>query len=358
VRDFLLSAWLLTAAAAPTPPAHASGSEGPESVSVRVLLFETSTAVSLGETRVEPALSGLRVDGVEVGDVWEANAAGPIRVGDHWVQGRLAVRRAEAGLWVVNHVPLERYVEGTLAGEVYESWEFEMLKAQAVAVRSFALYRCRQRREQAYDVSAGTEDQVFVGVEVGSEKLRGAVHATEGEVLVHAGQPILAVFHSASGGRTASAEEVWGRALPYLVSLEVVDEEESPDTYWRARLPGPTLERALGSMGLRTGQIREVRVAERSQSGRAGRLWVAGDRGSGTVSARELRSQLGDSLLRSTLFEVFLAESDVLFVGSGHGHGVGMSQWGGQAMAHRGATYREILEVFYPGTQLLGGASQ
>ena len=38
--------------------------------------------------------------------------------------------------------------------------------------------------------------------------------------------------------------------------------------------------------------------------------------------------------------------------GGGWGHGVGMSQWGAQAMAERGANYREILAAFYPGTRL------
>lgn len=340
---------------APARGASPDGSGGP---AVRVLLMETPGPLWLGETRVEPAVGGLRVDGVDSGEIWWAKAAGPHRVEGQEVWGRVGVRRAKNGLWVLNHVPLEHYVLGTLAGEVFDGWSREMLKAQAVAVRSFALYRQRQRQQQPYDVSAGTQDQVYVGSSVGSTRLREAVQATRGEVLVHAGAPILAAFHSASGGRTASSEEVWGSALPYLVSRDVHDEEESPDTYWRARVPGPTLVRALAALGLATGEIRAVRVAGRGESGRAIRLWVAGDGGSGTVSARALRTQLGDSLLRSTLFEVSQAGSDVLFVGSGHGHGVGMSQWGGQAMASRGATYREILDIFYPGTQLVVGASQ
>ena len=89
------------------------------------------------------------------------------------------------------------------------------------------------------------------------------MRATRGEVLVHSGAAILAAFHSASGGRTASAEEVWGQAVPYLVSLDVVDEEDSPDTYWRARVPGPTLVRALGALGQAAAAIGETAEVER-----------------------------------------------------------------------------------------------
>jgi stage II sporulation protein D len=179
------------------------------------------------------------------------------------------------------------------------------------------------------------------------------VRGTRGELLVYRGEPILAAFHSASGGQTASAEEVWGRALPYLVSRPVPDEEDSPDTYWRASVSRTTLGRALEPLGLRLGAVRQVRVEGRSASGRALRVRLQGTEGSESLEARALRSALGRSVIRSTLFEVRNAEDGFIFVGSGHGHGVGMSQWGAQAMATRGASYREILEWFYPGTQLV-----
>jgi stage II sporulation protein D len=141
--------------------------------------------------------------------------------------------------------------------------------------------------------------------------------------------------------------------VPYLVSLAVEDEEDSPDTYWRATVSGTTLGRALASLGLRVGRVREVRVIERSESGRALRVAVRGDRGREKLDARALRSALGESVLRSTLFEIRPGDGGFVFVGSGHGHGVGMSQWGGQAMASRGASYREILAAFYPGTEVM-----
>jgi stage II sporulation protein D len=182
--------------------------------------------------------------------------------------------------------------------------------------------------------------------------VRQAAEATRGELLLHGGAPILAAFHSASGGETASAEEVWGESLPYLVRQPVPHEEDSPDTYWRARVTRTTLSRALAPLGLRLGAIRQVSVVDRSPSGRARRIRLSGSEGSGTLSGRALRTALGEGVVRSTLFEIRSGEDDFTFVGSGHGHGVGMSQWGAEAMAQRGASYREILDAFYPGTQL------
>jgi stage II sporulation protein D len=191
-------------------------------------------------------------------------------------------------------------------------------------------------------------------VDAESPAVLAAIEATRGEYLSWRSQPILAVFHSASGGQTASSEEVWGRAAPYLVSLPVENEEDSPDTYWRASVSGTTLARALARLGLRVGPVREIRVVERTPSGRAFRVEVRGESGDSRLAARELRSALGESLIRSTLFEVRPAEDGFTFVGAGHGHGVGMSQWGAEGMARRGADYRRILATFFPGTELAG----
>ena len=143
--------------------------------------------------------------------------------------------------------------------------------------------------------------------------------------------------------------------MPYLVSVEVDNEEDSPDTYWRTTVSGTRMSRALAPFGVRVGPVREVRVIRRSPSGRARTVLVRGSRGETTIGARVLREAMGAGVIRSTLFETRPTPEGVLIVGSGHGHGVGMSQWGAQAMALGGADYREILEAFYPGTRLETG---
>jgi len=326
-----------------------------------VLLRESAGPVQVAgadgrRTTFSAAGSGLLADSRPVGPVYRVHAARPLRAADLRLRGTVEVRRAGKGLLVVNELPLDDYVAGTLGREVYRRWHPEALKAHAVVTRSYALHERARRTRQPWHLRGDTGGQVYGGLDAESPEVVAATRATRGQYLAFEGAPILAVYHSAAGGRTASAEEVWGRPVPYLVSVAVEHEEESPDTYWRAAFPGTTLGRALAPVGVRVGAVREVRVAGRSASGRAQRVRIRGDSGEAEVPARELRRALGEGVIRSTLFDVRSAPDGFVFVGSGHGHGVGMSQWGAQAMAMRGTGYREILAAFYPGSELVEGA--
>jgi stage II sporulation protein D len=317
-----------------------------------VELFESERPTTIGPLRISPAGTGLDVDGRHRGQSLRIRGPGPHWTETHVVRGALEVQRTDRGLRVINRVALEDYVASTVGGELPHRWEEEVLKAQAVVTRTYALYQQSRSQARAYDVSADTRHQVYAGVAGETPRIVEATRSTLGEVLLHEGELILAAFHSASGGRTASAGEVWGESIPYLQSQNVEGEEDSPYTYWRAVISGPKLARALVPLGLSAGALREVRVVERSASGRARRVWVDGARGEGSLSARDLRRVVGTSVIRSTLFDVREEGGDFIFAGSGHGHGVGMSQWGARAMARAGASYREILAAFYPGTEL------
>ena len=243
----LLAALVLVAgvgvvSGAPLPARAAAGANSIAAPIVRVLLMESEQPVRVhagasGVTTLAPDGAGLRADGRPVGPVWrlEAGEGRALRVGGWRVRGMLEVSRTAKGLRVVNHVGLEDYVSGTLGREVYPGWETEMLKAQAVVARSYALYRrARGAGAAAFDVEGTTAGQVYGGADAETPRLRAAVTATRGEILVYQGAPIFAAYHSSSGGRTASAAEVWGRPVPYLISQSVENEEDSPDTYWRA----------------------------------------------------------------------------------------------------------------------------
>ncbi len=343
----LAAAWgLLAATAAAAEPA------------LRVLVAESRGPLVVGGERVAPAGVGLRVAGRSLGGLWQSPSPGPTRVGALRLRGAVRVLRVAEGLQVVNEAPLEAYVAATVGREVYAHWHPETHKAQAVVARTYGLHQAERRRGEAWHLRADTAGQVYGGIDAESPWALAAARATRGERLLWGRRPILAVYHSSSGGRTASAEEVWGEAIPYLASRPVENEEDSPDTYWRASISGPTLRRALDPLGIRVGRIRELHVLDRSASGRARRILIAGSGGRREVSARALRTALGADVIRSTLFEIRRDADAVVFVGSGHGHGVGMSQWGAEAMARRGASYREILAAFYPGTQIARPGSE
>ena len=308
-----------------------------------------------GDITVGADPRGVRVDGVERGERVHVEGSALVANGLR-VRGALDVLRTESGLALVNEVPLEAYVSGTLARETYPGWGSEVLRAQAVVARTYVLYEHARRHGQAYDVKATTESQVYGGMDAESEVVVRATDDTRGEYLAFGGEPILAVYHSAAGGETQGAEEVWTRSLPYLRPVSVEGEEASPDTYWRAVVSRETLTRVATELGHPVGAVREVRIEERSAGGRVRSVRIVGTGGESVVAAGSLRAALGEDVLKSTLFEVHPGRDerlqDFVFVGSGRGHGVGMSQWGARAMAERGAGYREILQHFYPGTTL------
>jgi stage II sporulation protein D len=324
---------------------------------LRVLVLESAGPVEVAGRMLAPARGGLSVGGKPVGALWRAGGDGPHEVGPLRVRGEVEVRRTPDGLRVVNLVGLEDYVTATLGRELYPDWHAETQKAQAVLARTFALYR-RAAGNAGFDLRSGDSDQVYGGVAGETPAARDATLETRGEVLLYDGAPILAAYHSSSGGRTASAAEVWGRAVPYLESRPVPGEEDSPDTYWRVRFTGTTLGRALDPLGLHLGRVTEVRVGARTASGRVQSVELLGTAGRGELEARALREALGHNVVRSTLFEVRESDDGFVFVGSGHGHGVGMSQWGAEAMAREGADYRQILAAFFPGTSLVRAAER
>lgn len=335
--------------------AAAAGSDPP----IRVLLWEGEGPVRVGPADATPTTlradgSGLRADAQAVGALWRMEGR-LLQVNGQRVRGAVEVRRVDGGVRVVNRLPLEAYVAGTLGREVYPSWAEEMLKAQAVVTRTYALHQADARGRRGYDVAGDTAGQVYGGFDAETASVRAAAAATRGEWLAWEGRPILAVFHATSGGRTASAEEVWGQPLPYLVSLAVENEEDSPDTYWRIAVSGTKLGRALAPLGVRVGPVLDLRVVDRWPSGRARTVRVRGRDGEAEIGARVLRDALGVQVIRSTLFEARATDQEIVIFGSGHGHGVGMSQWGAEAMARAGASYREILSTFYPGARLVSG---
>jgi stage II sporulation protein D len=328
---------------------------------VRVRLFSSERPVTIAPegapTRlVAPgrAPDELLVDGRRHASPLRLGAAGAVRVGDAAYRGAIEVHREAAGIEIVNEVALEDYVAGTLHREVSPGWEREALRAQAVAIRSYALHRMAVApRERHYDLEASPGDQVYGGMAAEAGGTCRPCRETAGEYLAWSGRPILAAFHSTAGGRTASAEEVWGRPVPYLVSREVSGEAGSPHAAWRLGVSRSELGGALAHAGKPVGSPRALRILERSASGRVSELRVDGSAGSRTLAGKTLRAALGAQRLKSTLFEVQRSGERFVFTGAGYGHGVGMSQWGARALARRGDDYRRILARFYPGARLL-----
>ena len=290
-----------------------------------------------GEVRVGPLASRE--------PVWVEGAGGVVVDGSRYPGGLALLPRAD-GMDVLNVVPLEAYVERSVAREIYGDWPREVLKAQAVITRTYALYEKDRRSGAEFDLEASVISQRYTGGAVPSQ-IQRAVEETRGEFLSFSGGPILAAFHSSAGGRTASAQEVWGTDLPYLRTVSSPD-EEAPEHFWSFEISMKDLRQAMKKAGFSQPSSSEPRVLERSPSGRVDELLIGGV----GLSGRELRQILGGRAIHSALFEVRVDGKSVRFLGSGSGHGVGLSQWGARELARRGRSYPEILAHYYPGAEL------
>ena len=292
---------------------------------------------------------GWREDGSPVvlsGSI-RVEATGPVRVSGQALTGALTLHPSGDGTMdVVNWVPLEPYVERVVTSEAYATWPLEALKAQAVVARTYALHARGRSGGREFDLEGSVLSQRY-GTDPVPGRVREATRATRGEYLAYGGAPILAAFHAAAGGKTAASDEVWSERLPYLQGVDSPD-EEAPEYFWSYEIEADDLRSALEEGGLTPGSSDGVRVLERTPSGRVRRLEAFGLE----LSGRTLRELLGGRAILSTLFDVRHRGGRVRFLGSGAGHGVGLSQWGARQLALDGRSYGEILEHYFPGTAL------
>ena len=157
-------------------------------------------------------------------------AAQPISVNGSPYRGKLAVSNDGKLVQVIDTVGLEQYVKGVVPAEMPSNWSPEALKAQAVAARSYALANLAKGRP--FDLYSDSRSQEYGGVKAESPNASAAVAATKGQVVLYNGKVADTLFFSTSGGRTASALESTGIAVPYLVPVADPYDTLSPYHDW------------------------------------------------------------------------------------------------------------------------------
>jgi stage II sporulation protein D len=305
--------------------------------------------------RVVPSGTGLDVVGARRTELralrFEAHR-GPFRVGVREYIGALEVSRQPQGLLLVNELPMEEYVGGTVRGEASDRWPAEALRALAVVARTYAVYQQGRGAGKAFHMVAGNQDQNFAGWVVEGSPAREAARATAGQVLTWEGRVFATFYHSDSGGFTEAARHVFSGEVPPILGVRDEFSMESPNYTWTMTISLAAIGERLRRGGLDVGQVSGVTILERSPSFRVARLAVEHSRGTSTLRGADFRRLIGYDALKSTLFVPTPQNGAVRFEGRGWGHGVGLSQFGAKGMADRGYTYPQILEHYYPGTAL------
>jgi stage II sporulation protein D len=213
----------------------------------------------------------------------------------HPYRGSLQIDVVNGTLRAINFVGLEQYLYGVVPAEMPYNWHLEALKAQAVVARSYAL--ATRRTGGAFDLYPDTRSQMYLGIDHERPSTNAAVNATAGKVVLYGGAVAKTYFFSTSGGRTASAEDVWGTPVPYLVSVPDPYDSISPHHDWGPfTFTGAKLARVLKLPG----RVVDLQP-ELDSSGRIKTLTVVGTKSTVAVAAADLRRKLA---LRSTWFSV------------------------------------------------------
>jgi stage II sporulation protein D len=212
----------------------------------------------------------------------------------HRYRGSIQIDVTAGKLRAINMVGLEQYLYGVVPSEMPFDWHPEALKAQAVVARSYAL---ATRRTGAFDLYPDTRSQVYLGIEHEKPSTNAAVNATAGQVVLYQGEVAKTFFFSTSGGRTASAADVWGEPVPYLVSVPDPYDSISPHHNWGPFVfTGAKLAKALKLKG----RVVDLQP-ELNSSGRIKTLNVIGTKSTLAISGVDVRTRLG---LQSTWFSV------------------------------------------------------
>lgn len=263
---------------------------------------------------------------------------------------------------------LHDYLYGVICAEIPASFPIEAIKAQAVAARTYTLNKL-YRYEQGYEIDKShngaqlcsdhnhckaytdkTADEMWgEDGEVYRDKIENAIFDTDGEYITYNDQPIVAVFHAASGDMTENASDVWGGDYPYLVSTQSWGGEDSPKFHDEVRVSSTQLIKKITAATDKKFELKDgywIGDIERSEAGGVNTIVIGGE----TFKGTEIRSIFG---LNSTNFTITYDDGDFIFTTEGYGHRVGMSQYGAKAMALDGKKYREILTHYYTDTQIV-----
>jgi stage II sporulation protein D len=349
--------------------------------------------------------SGCRISGpvVTLKDVNSGQGFHFEKTQDRSYVGEMEIRLGNDGkLLAINVLPLESYLRSVVQGEMPDTFPLEALKAQAVASRTYCLYRFgRSHLLEPFDFCDEVHCQTFVGYSADSPDLANALAQTRGLVLTYNGDLCLTTYAAVCGGHTESAENVWqSDGIPYLQGVYDVDpakfknvdfdlsseenvsawirsepdvfcnvirgENQQPIAYakkyfrWEQRISRADLEQIISKKtGENFGQLVDIIPGRRGVSGRLMEIKIIGTLKSFTLS-RELniRRALSENALYSACFiiekkgeENRLAD-EFIFKGAGWGHGTGMCQIGAAKMAYAGYRFDQILSHYYCNTQL------
>lgn len=276
----------------------------------------------------------------------------------------------------VRPIELNEYLKGVIAAEMPANFHMEALKAQAVAARTYTLRQLSdyggKGSSQHPDADISTDynyNQAWITREEMREKwgflpffylwlrVSNSVEETKNEIILYNNEPIDALYHSNSGGKTENAGDVWGEKTPYMVSVESPYDKEREKNYRHSfsfevnefdKKLGTSLDEKINkdeeSMSSNSDQLFEIE--KHTEGGSVDQIKI----GEKTFTGKEIRELLS---LPSSKFEFSLENNEIICKVRGYGHGAGMSQDGANGFARHGYDYEQILKHYYQGVEIV-----
>ena len=284
-------------------------------------------------------------------------------------ESALDILKGDVGVYIskedrIETMSFEEYIKGVVSAEMQASFEIEALKAQAVAARNFSLnkikYKCTEAK--GADLCDTVHCQVYKSKEVkikewgkdGEEnykKISQAVDETKGEFMYYDKKLVAsAQFFAISSGKTENSKDVFGGSPPYLKSVMSPGEEIAPKYKSTKTIKLNTfintINKAYPKAKLSSKNVNSAtKIQSKTEGGSVNKIKL----GSETIRGVDFRKLFG---LNSANFTLTFNKDSITIECVGYGHGVGMSQWGANAMAKNGSNYKEILIHYYSGVTI------
>ncbi len=286
------------------------------------------------------------------------------------------------GFDIVNKLNIEEYLKGVLPHELgnLDRSKLEALKAQAIVARTYAIKRIKGSREKNryFDVYSDVYDQVYRGRQDEYLLACRAIKETKGMLVTHSDTLCNCFYHSTCGGKTANINEVWPNqpATPYLVSI--IDKNKAGDNYcknskysswkqkWTYKELNTIIKKYLPKIDTsikKCGNLKSLKIKKRTSSGRVKELQIKTTTGKYIVYGDKIRwvlrrNNANHSILFSTSFtlkkeKLFGKPKQIIAIGKGWGHGVGMCQVGAIEMANRGFKFTDIIKHYYKNSKII-----
>lgn len=247
------------------------------------------------------------------------------------------------------------FMVGAAACEMPPDWPDDALLAQMVASRSYALYLTAQGQVFSANsalCSGWTSSEVLQSrwgndYAANTQHLQELAARTGQSVLLYNGQPAAACYHAISNGHTEASENVWGGSLPYLCGVDSAWDKFADGYEVTIQYSAEQLRTALEALHITLDDSPESWIGSTAwdKYGYVRTMQFCGQ----AVSGADLRQALA---LRSTCFAIAWRGGQFIITTRGYGHGVGLSQCGAKAMAEGGANWKDILEYYFPGTEV------